>query len=392
LCGTIAGGITRRQALFPLRSDGVVGIEFQSAGSGSENVTNVTNLTEPFIAHAPVRIRGFDVFGVPPGAGQTTHPIVAEAVNMVLDGGVSQFKPFQPVTSLDAGVQTTIDSIIPLILTGASISVTEVDGVGESGMRAQLHGQAELVHLRFSLPEEAVEPGTPFWWIETHGAGDAGTDGIFIDPDPLNPTRATVSISPEVTGDVVAYASYVSDEGTLYTAPPVLIASRSSGVIAGIEIEPDLIELAPGEFMPVEVWAIYDNGIKRKVFAGDPPGAWLEADASGILQVNAAGWVRLSDPGTATLSASYRGFTATAQVYSRTDPTVENVQLQVRTFNDGLLVIEVTGLLSGTVHVESSDNLYDWSFFREVDVINGQIQLDGVEANRRHQFFRAVIR
>ena len=166
----------------------------------------------------------------------------------------------------------------------------------------------------YPLPGQPIA-GTVGWFAEIFGPSGVATTGVTLQINTNDSTHVTITVDDAVQGDVVLYASYVSTNGTLVFAQPVVVVSRPPGAsLTGIQLVPSEIALSVGDKLPLEVWGVYNNGARSLLFVPpDQPATYASSDTN-IVGVDTQGTVTLKTNGSATMSVSFRGFAAQAVV------------------------------------------------------------------------------
>jgi PKD repeat protein len=297
----------RAYDLLPCGSDGVVDLGSQGAGAG----TMVTTLTNKGIAHADSRLLDvFSLFGVEPGATETKDGSVGGSVIDLLDGPSTNFDSFHLPRSLGLTDQLAIDALIPdsliMDLIASSISPKDLD-------------------YRYEISPAIANTlqGEVAWSVEVHGPGGVTTEGINLTHPGGDNRRVSVRVADSVVGDVVLFASACGPEGELIVGKPVLVISRSpEGGMIGIELAPREVYAVAGEPTQMEVWGLYTNGIRSKIYIGADSGAVYSSSDPAALDVTTNGWVTLKGAAPASVMVAYGGFTTQAVVRAFVPPTI----------------------------------------------------------------------
>ena len=168
---------------------------------------------------------------------------------------------------------------------------------------------------------KAVPLGLPKCLVRT----GTTTEGLSIQTNPQDPTRALLTVGNEVQGDVIAYASYPSTSGKLVIGFPIVVVSRPVGAtLTGISIEPHNVAVSAGDHFTYQIWGKYSNGRSARLYEPVGNAALYVSSNPLIVSVGAANQLTAHAVGTTTLSATFRGFTAQTSVIVK-DPLSSQV-------------------------------------------------------------------
>jgi hypothetical protein len=259
--------------VLPRGYDGIVDFDSMGAyGPGQPKPANVYTLPpNNEVSHSgPASL--FDQAGVPT-VGQTASDAVAEHVTWALEPLFAPepqdilFGPFPMPPLLDASIEAGIvqfaqpdDQDADLVLLADLIGVPDLQqleafhvGPGRSSYSFQITPPADLP------PSGAVQWDAE-WWNEL----GVNAVGVTIVPSESNPLRVTLEVGTEIIGDLVLYASYTAENGSVVMGKPLHVASidpaspavklhllpEASTLPTGDNLRPEfIVEYADGTFM-----------------------------------------------------------------------------------------------------------------------------------------------
>jgi hypothetical protein len=297
---------TRRQILLPLGSDGVVNVDSQTAGNPPSSV-----IPSDDISHAPP----FRLFGVAQDESQTHSHQLAIETEGLLNGSASNFGMFSLPGPTTVPSKADVDSI------AASLSVSDIVisqialGASQSRLPAVPSGTTSY---RFGITPNPHDPvsGEINWFVENRTTNGVTTVGVTAIPDPMDPTKVTVTVDDAVTGDVVLYVTYITQKEALVLGKPVLVVSRPPAPSPiGIDIGQSSFVLNVGDVIPVSLYADYAHGVRMAQFVGANESLGLQSANPAVVVPDAAhdSFVARS-AGTTTVTVTFHGFTTHASV------------------------------------------------------------------------------
>ncbi len=309
--------IQRRDILLPAGSDGVV--DYQSQGAGADSTTG---MFVDDLSHSPPT----DVFFGPfLGAGKTETSDAGAGfeVAAALEGDRA-FGPFHLPIRLSANDRLAVDTIVP--------GIAEIDAVGAvffaPGFPQKTAAAANGVTLfRFRMVPPAAEPiqGDVNWFVESFGPDGVSNSGVSWQADPSDSRNVTVTVAESVVGDVVLYSGYGSSTGKLVLSKPIIVVSRPAGaVLNGIELVPSSATMSIGDKLAPEIWGVYDNGVRSRLFISDDRPASFSSSDQSIVGVEVDGTISAKTVGSGIVSASYNGFSAQVAVSTVPAPELPN--------------------------------------------------------------------
>ena len=292
---------TRGSIVLPQGSDGVVDTESASVGREGEGAT-VSTL--PNTSHSgPLFFFGAE-------KSETGSSGSGAVVRGIINGATSKFSSFEIPALASEARKKDIDSVIPQMHIADIISSLPFFRSSRVGRYpASPEGQMVFNYVAAPDPSYIMQMGF-MWHIEVIGPAGVTTAGVTVTADPNDTANATVTVDDAVTGDVVLYASYFSDEGDLVVGKPKIVTSRPVGSsIIGIELLPSELQLRQGSVAMLSVWGIYDNGQKAQLYISYDAPAEISSSNATIASVDQNLILRAHDPGIAKITASYKGFT-----------------------------------------------------------------------------------
>ena len=162
-------------------------------------------------------------------------------------------------------------------------------------------------------PPGAPVPGDVHWFAEIYGEDGVSSEGLTVTPNPGDSTQVVVEIDESVVGDVVLFASYLTTDGRVVFARPVLI--RSSGpagaTLTGIEVQPEESFLSIGDRLRPEIFRTYNDGSRWRSWLTSNDLAVVSADPSVVDASNVGNWEAVA-AGSVTVTVTYLGFDATS--------------------------------------------------------------------------------
>ncbi|MHA3770406.1 DUF7453 family protein [Verrucomicrobiota bacterium sgz303538] len=301
----------RGNVVLPRGSDGVVDLDSQEGGNGSK-----TSHLGFDTSHSPPEL----VFGVGPDQTETRDSAVAARVVTLLDGSPDNFGPFELPALLGDDRQYDIDDEVPRGILSDVITALVSPGAQERRMStmATMASVATTASYNYVVTPPAAEPilGEVGWHAEVYGPNGVTTEGVTVTVDAADSKKVTVSVDSTVTGDVVLFVTYGSQSGKMVVGKPVVVTSRAAGnVMTGIEVRPASAVLQVKDRAQLEIWRVYDNGVKSQLFSADPSANLFHSGSSSIATVGAnSGVVEAAGSGSTSISASFGGFSAQANI------------------------------------------------------------------------------
>lgn len=297
---------TREKILLPQGSDGIV--DFASQGAGASAKTDFLDFN---ISHASAPV---DVFDVGEDQTQTRDPSLASKVEGLLNTSAT-FGSF----TLPGPVLVPDQSVVDLLAGSLEVEdvIESLSGSNKSRHRAASKPDGSIVFSVSVTPKADDPPAESVsWYAESRNVNGITDAGITTTPDPNDSTKATVSVDDSVAGDVVAYASYISQKGSLVLGQPLLVISRPpSSTPSGIDLGQSSFALTVGDVMPVFLYADYPDGRRMPQFVGADETVTYQSSNSSVVEVDSSRDSLIANAaGTATVTVSFNGFTTQASV------------------------------------------------------------------------------
>jgi pimeloyl-ACP methyl ester carboxylesterase len=366
-----SAGKSRGQVLLPNGSDGVVDYSSEIGGSNSFSTT----ITDNDIAHADIPL----LFGVPPGQSQTTSAEVAGMVGSLLNGPTNNFGAFQIPTLLTPADLQAYRALLP-----STIIVNNLIQFLPQPLIVTTN-----VNLTLQIPTNLANAGPISWSVQVFGTNGISTNGVSLQVNTNDSTQATVSISNVAQASVVLYATYVDTNGDLVFAAPFVVASDPVGApLSGIQLNPSSATMSPGDTLTTSIWGDYTNGIQSLLFISAGQANYVSSNPN-VAGVDSDGTITMNSFGTATIAASYNGFTSQTVITSLT-PSVDN--FSGTRLTNGIFQLSFFGTVGTTNIVEASTNLINWVPIATLHNTNGFLQfLDVSATNFPARFYRIEI-
>ena len=380
LCELISEeGVTRGNLVLPRGSDGVV--DFDSQGGGLPESVPVTTVTGHNLSHSSDDFR-LSIFAVAPDQCQTRSFEVAEIVKNLLSGPESAFGAnFSLPARVPNAVKTQIDSDLPVVTMASMIS------------RSLLKISRSLLKrggcFNFELTPFASAPlkGNVIWFADVFGTNGVSTDGVTLQVATNDSTKAMVCVEEAVLGDVILHASYVSTNGDLMYADPIVVVSYPVGALSGIELVPSAMALSVDDTIAPEIWGVYTNGLRSLLYISSDPSATFSSLKPNVASVDTNGLITANAFGTATLRATYQGFTAETTIMVL-PPTGQPFFEAARFITNGIQM-RVIGPSGARVVVEVSADLQSWTPFQTNALPQAGLDLSVPLDSSQKRFFRA---
>ena len=166
---------------------------------------------------------------------------------------------------------------------------------------------AESLNLALQPPVGESPSGEVTWEVVVYGPDGISNAGITLTPSGTYGENLQVDIASGVVGDVVVFVQFPSVSGGIVVGEAGIIASRPPGVLTGVELRPDMVDLPAGTSVgPLEIWGLYDSGGPSLLFTYTSNTTWTSLN-SAVSTVDGDGVVSLIAPGTTTVEATYNG-------------------------------------------------------------------------------------
>jgi pimeloyl-ACP methyl ester carboxylesterase len=377
------GGSSVGQLSIPRGYDSIVDYDSQGGGPGTPVTTMPNSVANPAnIAHAavtagfPLLPGGGLLFGVTIYHGQTTDVTVASKVDDLLNGPASNLGPFILPPPLPNTLKDLIDQVIPKSSVAGAIV-------------ALMHPADLSTNYDYGLqttPPLATNAQVT-WFAQVFGTNGISSDGIALVVNSNNTSQATISVTNGLTGTVVLYASYFGTNGNLVFANPLVVVSYPPGTtLNGIELAPTSANMSVGDVPPTSIWGDYTNGTRCLLYVPDGQASYSSSNTN-VATVSTNGIITVNSLGSATITASYQGFTA--------QTVVSSAATSIRDFygslaTNGLYQLNLYSSVGTTNIIMASTNLVDWSTAATIYNTNGLIQFQDTNTMSR-RFYRAQL-
>lgn len=297
---------TREDILLPQGSDGLV--NFDSEGTGAILKTDYL----PFdISHAPSV-----VFSVATDETQTRSYQVGLQIKSLLQGPPTSFDKFVlPIPKILDPSQADVDSIAAS-LTVTDIVISLLGGARTAGTSSTALNGSTSYTCNITPASEDPPDGEISWYAENRNLTGIGTDGVSTIPDANDPTSVVVTVDDSVLGDVVLYVQYMSQKGALVLGDPLLVVSRPPAPSpTGIDLGQSSFVLGVGDVAPLQLYADYSGGVRMLQYVSVDEIIGLQSSNASIVDVDVdRASLIAKTPGTATVTATFHGFTTQAAV------------------------------------------------------------------------------
>jgi DNA-binding beta-propeller fold protein YncE len=331
LCTPSTYGGTRGSIVMPAGSDGIVDLAGQVGGVGTAR-TNFSNGFLSDVAHADFAALNFLPFGVPAGQSQTTYSPLAQFVVQFLAGSANSFGSFYlPLMGSDE-LRGLIDANAPQLTSADMIAILSSLPYQASPLSSQtvfplggVKGPQPTGPMPMDLTNSCFifgiqpAPGQPVggsvnWFAQVYGTNGVSMYGVTVQESGTNDTQATVCVQNGVVGTVVIQASYLSANGTLVVANPVIVLSNPPGELTNIFLNPNGLNINVGEQVPIQIWGQYDSGMSAQLFIPSGTNVAWSSSNPGVFQVDTNFNGQAFSNGTAVVSAVYLSQTGLASV------------------------------------------------------------------------------
>lgn len=327
--------IARLNAVNPGRSDGLVDRDSQTANLDPEKSRQVTiEMFLPLGHFGPPAVLTADFVSGP--VLFQTGPEAGLFARKALDAFTSIFEddrfgpmPIPPLLGTDdhwtisqaamGALADKFTSDAARILpegTGAAAALNARKPVGPSAAESTRH------RYRLDAANRASD-GEVIWFAEVFGPDGVTSEGLTVTPDPDDPARVEVIVPESGLGDVVLYASYAPAEGGIAFGQPAPVMERdpAGAAISEIAIIPPSGSYAVGEFIKPRLLVAYTDGtvLQRYVTADNLSAT---SSAPGVVDVSDPVVWQLAEPGRATVTVAYRGFSASSDLTVEPAPAV----------------------------------------------------------------------
>jgi hypothetical protein len=300
--------------LLPSGSDGVVepesalGGKFSAADLSSTlwTVWNAQHADEYTSPSSPGRLFGeFQLYE------QTKNFRLGEHIATLLDGDSSRFGRFVPKES-GPNHQTFIDTYNFSSLWTEELLVRLVDGESSATAVGSSSETGDTYRFAFARKPDAVAGVS--WIAEVYGPDGVTTDGVEITQDATDLGRVSLTVAPNVVGEIILTGSYTSAGGMLVVGGPLIVASRLPLTPqTGIEMRPAVAQLAPGSRVDLELWRRYADGTSIRAYHPADLSIFSSSNAN-VMTVSRSGQAVAKEAGSTTISAALDNHIASVAV------------------------------------------------------------------------------
>ena len=296
------------------------------------------------IAHA----LGGWLFGVPGSNTETTSGAVGTAVANLLSGPDSAFGPYILPELITEDDKNRYNAIIP--------SIHNMLGI----IRLPLPMDAATnINYVLDSPTNLPPVGVINWRVVVYSTNGITTNGLSMDINTNNSALMTLSMDSNVVGQVVVSAHYMTTNGDVVLASPVVAASwpfAYGAVLTDINMQPSTISIQVGDRIAMQVLGDYSNGSQALLYIPPDQITYTSANLQ-IATVDTNGNVELIAQGSSTIQATYNALKANALISSSTPI---HPQLLFHTINNGTFSFRLFSTPGITNIIQSSTNLVDW--------------------------------
>ncbi|MEN9674441.1 MAG: hypothetical protein RIS76_337, partial [Verrucomicrobiota bacterium] len=380
------GGLGGRLVI-PRGSDGVVDFDSMGAhGPHQQAGANVwTHPTDISISHSPPLFLWNSTVGETASVSIARHVVAALDQDPSIPAADRVFGRFVPPDLLTRDILEGIHGF-------AALAIPVGAGPTPLGGALRSAGGGAGTY-RFQLPNVPEYPvaGEILWSAVAYGPEGFTREGLEVTEFVGNPTRATVTVDPELEGDVVLYASYLSTTGARVYLLPVRVTTQglSENNIVGLEVFPRDLNVPVGAELPVEIQVRTADGRFFPRFVA-PGQAQVLSEPPGIIDVsNPLRWTALS-PGTTDIITTYAGLRATNRLAVFVSGPVDR-PLELSAQLEGAdLVLSWPAAASAVLQSASALNAVGWQPFGVTPAVEGGVQMVRVSPGGNPGFFRLV--
>jgi pimeloyl-ACP methyl ester carboxylesterase len=297
-------GKTRGQVLLPHGSDGIVDFISQGGGSGTPTDYPATD-----VSHCAIDVFGVSLFGVLERDTQTASADVGSDVANLLIGPNKNFGTFfvPERISKDPLALGAYDQLVPLVYT--------INAILEN---LTPHIPSTNINYSLTVPSNLPLLGTVNWEALVYGTNGISTNWVDIQVNTNDSTQVTLSINSNVVGQVVLSAEYMDTNGDLVFATPIVAVSvptSPGATLTNIALLPPTLSLGVQYSISTQIVGDNSDGSQSYLYTS-PEQVTYVSSAPDIASVDTNGTITMNAFGTATIFASYAGFTAQMVVSS----------------------------------------------------------------------------
>lgn len=305
------------QLVLPRGSDGVVDFDSMgchAAGDDIEAPDNVFTIVGPNIAHASAALFGGEV-------DQVKSNQVAAHARGALDQRLQRqpdqiFATFPTPPLLTKAEKDKIDLWASQVSFDFEAALEKLEDLNEASELPSAQSDGPTIAELSIIPSVGKTPlGPANWTVETYDENGVTYGRFAVQADESNNLSGSVEIPETFIGEVVIYANYITEEGEIVVAPPILIHSQppTESDIESLTVIPSEISLIEDTEVIPELWANYDNGSSYRVFISNLELQTASSDPD-VVDVSNPNYWYLANAGTATVSGVYEGLQFTSNI------------------------------------------------------------------------------
>jgi pimeloyl-ACP methyl ester carboxylesterase len=321
------------QLLIPSDADGIVDLASQGGGAGS----SAFYYNETSIAHCPPAA----LFGVPNLSWETGYSGVASEVNDLLKETSARSFVIPSITTKDECLIDTLATnsvkldaklgaygvfTITLVQGALIVQKPRVEAPALPGLQALGSAVPSVATSCFTCELQApagaaLGGGAVFWFADLYGSNGIdevwdgeSTNGVSVESFGGNQTSVQVCVDSGTIGTLVLRAVYQSSAGGVVPAESMVIYTNYPGSLNGVLIDPATINPDPGAAVPFRVVGNCTDGTYVQLYVPSGGSIVWSSSNTNVFQVDTNGNGVALASGTATVSATYLGYTAQAAV------------------------------------------------------------------------------
>ncbi|MCP5516508.1 MAG: hypothetical protein H7A45_04520 [Verrucomicrobiales bacterium] len=291
-----------------------------------ESLTVITNGCEEYREQYAFACR------VESPTGLGTGGLVAGLLGSMATGSEGAFGPLPVPALLTEGDRREISAAASDALAAnwasseARIVPDEAGAFGATNGRglAGGGGNAGTVH-GYRLDAGDREPdGEVSWYAEAFGPDGVTAEGLLVTPVPEDPGRVEVAVPDSAVGDVVLYVSFAAaNGGTAFGRPAQVIERDPAGApITDIAVLPPSGTYPAGEVIKPRLLVAYADGTVLQRYVTEDNLSAISS-APNVVDVSDPIVWHLAEPGRATVTVSYRGFSVSSELTVEAAPPVD---------------------------------------------------------------------
>ena len=303
------------QIVAPAGSDGLVGVDETLTDWQANEMTLVS---DPLAHREPASSFG--------GALPQTHSAsVAKEIVALLGGNSARFRPLKGIIQ-DYFRNTTRAELFRAVDGIAEIALRDLFAAALRGLLAQLNletpegrvprdGETVFTYMLEAPTEFPQGEARPVFLAEVYGEGGVTRKGVSVAADSANPNRVELTVEPDVTGDVVLFASYLTtNEGLMLAEPAKAVTIEPTSPLTAVEIGLPESGVLVGDLIVPEFHTIHADGTRIRRWISPDDVITAESSDSMVVDTSDVRRWHAGDPGSATVSVEFRGLTTTVLV------------------------------------------------------------------------------